>query len=207
MLPISLVDSTKSSVNPSHELTRFIKSILKSINFPLNMLELYMKLLIKKGCITMKITQNIVYFFNKILTALLASILFATLLGSLTYFTGQEYEGWNYPVLTTFFITLLYVTPVFLVLGIPSSILIEFITNRKTYHSQIRKLFIRFFGYIVLGLFSGLFVAVSVFKYLISYMDAAIYGIISATIYFIIQSALNGFWNKTFHQINRNNLM
>lgn len=154
----------------------------------------------------MKITQNFVYFFNKILTALMASILFATLLGTLTYFTGQEYEGWNYPVLTTIFITLLYGSPVFFILGIPSSILIEFITDKRTFHSQIRKLVIRFFGYILLGLLSGLVVAATVFKYLISYMDAAIFGIISATIYFVIQSIMNGFWNKTFHQIKRNTL-
>ncbi|WP_042147031.1 hypothetical protein [Paucisalibacillus sp. EB02] len=85
---------------------------------------------------------------KKIITAIISTLLFGTLMGFINYMTYTTSSFW-----TTMFFFAIYAAPVYLIGGIPISYLIDKLMKKMNFSSQLARHYTRYGLYILVGIF------------------------------------------------------
>ncbi|WP_153721808.1 hypothetical protein [Sporosarcina cascadiensis] len=128
--------------------------------------------------------------------AVLAAIVFAIIYSSISYIPDSQREAnvYYFGFFETFAFVLLYSGPVFLVIGIPVSILIDNIIERTTLHSAKVRYLKKMVVYSVTGLLAGtafIFVLMPVYHPASIIFSYALMGFVAANIYYHLLLVMN----------------
>ncbi|SKB02459.1 hypothetical protein SAMN04244570_2960 [Sporosarcina newyorkensis] len=98
-----------------------------------------------------------VTFIKRLLAAIVAAIIFAVIYSSISYVpqSQREYNTYYFGFFETAFFVILYAGPVFLMVGIPCSILIDKLSELGNLHSKKNKYIKRLIFYSIAGLLVG----------------------------------------------------
>ncbi|SEH50787.1 hypothetical protein SAMN05192559_101892 [Halobacillus karajensis] len=123
---------------------------------------------------------------NRFLTAVFSSICFATLLAVVSYVpsTQREPNIYYFSFLETFIFVILYAGSVFILAGIPLSILIDKLVGRYRNLSKWALYLVKLGAYSFTGVVVGLLYFIMVFQNFKGVISFSLYGCLASNVYF-----------------------
>ncbi|MET3684409.1 hypothetical protein ABID56_002546 [Alkalibacillus flavidus] len=125
---------------------------------------------------------------KKLLTAVVSSILFATIFSLVSYVPSSEREPnvYYFGFFETFAFVIIYAGPVYLLVGIPLSIIIDKLTERTNRNSKLLRYFVQLGLYSLAGILVGIIYSL-IFYTNISHAEVisfSVYGFFASNFYF-----------------------